>query len=359
MATVIEDSDNVASIQLMNDLSVGSAINDNELDNMNDIFDRPHNNTAASPLQTAMHSTSRMVSLSSMSALGGGSSSSHLRKRPAETTPYNSLREQIKNKHKPNHQQHQEQRALQRCDSAPQGFSGPSTVAPVAKPSLFLRRALYSQQAETTSPLPKRRKTQSAFVPSGESDLHQACANKDCAEIAKIVEQDRVQAARAIRITSTKIVYNMGTNQLEEKQVEENYTFALNLAIRSKVDATALEVLAKAAPGVLATEDGDAQEGSLSILLKTSPEDMATVDSFMLKNPDCVRVADRNGNLPLHVACRSGAALDTIRHLVMLYPEALFLHNRWGETPLMSAQRSSRCSEKVAEYLWEKQAASF
>lgn len=58
---------------------------------------------------------------------------------------------------------------------------------------------------------------------------------------------------------------------MEDNLVSQNYTFALNLAIQAKADASTLELLAKAATGVLATEDGELQEGPLSVLLKTKP----------------------------------------------------------------------------------------
>lgn len=78
---------------------------------------------------------------------------------------------------------------------------------------------------------------------------------------------------------------------------------------------------------------------------------MATVNKFLLKNLNCVRVVDRKGNMPLHVACLLGAALDTICHLVIVYPEAMFLQNHSGETPLKVAHQSMRCLEEVATYL--------
>ena len=354
MATLIEDYNNdsaVASIEFMDDLSVGSAINDEAFDDMDDIFTNTKQGpvmTAAaptvSPPSTLQANSPRMVSLPSMSHAHSLSSSSSSRKRPS-ATPYDSLKELVKNKQ-------------QRSNTT---AANNTVTLPVAKPSYFLRQALYKQQPQQS--LFKRRKIateEHSLIPSGESELHRACAAGNAEEVAKALEQDRVQAARAVRITSTKMMYNPSTYKMEEQQVQENYTFALNLAIRAKTSPEVLENLAKVAPGVLAEKDGDAQECALAVLFKTSPADMITADKFLLQNPDCARVTDRKNNTVLHMAVQYGASLDTIRHLVILYPEALFLHNAYGETPVHMAQRCiHRCSEQVASYLWQKQADSF
>mmetsp|Transcript_2035 Transcript_2035/g.4440 ORF Transcript_2035/g.4440 Transcript_2035/m.4440 type:complete len:362 (+) Transcript_2035:90-1175(+) len=361
MATLIEDYSDaaIAPIDFMDDLSVGSAINDEAFDNMDDIFTSTKQGPAT-PVITAERAgnntntllqanTPRMVSLPSMSRVRSLSSGSSSRKRSL-ATPYDSLKELVKSK-----QQHR---------SGINNFASIDNKGtfPVVKPSDFLRQALYKQQPQQQS-LFKRHKIateDTSLIPVGESELHRACAAGNVEEIVKALEQDRVQAARAVRITSTKNMYNPSTYKMEEQQVQENYTFALNLAIRAKTSPEILEKLAKAAPGVLAEKDGDAQECALAVLFKTSPTDMVTADKFLLQNPDCARVTDRKHNTVLHMACQNGASLDTIRHLVILYPEALFLYNAHGETPVQLAQRCiHRCSNEVATYLWQKQADSF
>jgi len=362
MANLIEDYNDatIAPIDFMDDLSVGSAINDEAFDNLDDIF-KPTKQGPTTTVMTAepagnqtinmlQANVPRMVSLPSMSHVRSLKSDPSSRKRPS-ATPYDSLKELVKSK----------QPQLSSINNSVSTDN--KGTLPVSKPSAFLRQALYKQQQPQQQSLFKRRKVPTedpSLIPVGESELHRACADGNVEEIVKALEQDRVQAARAIRITSTKNIYNPGTYKMEEQQVQENYTFALNLAIRAKATPEVLEKLAKAAPGVLTEKDGDAQECALAVLFKTSPTDMVTADKFLLQNPDCARVTDRKHNTVLHIACQNGASLDTIRHLVILYPEALFLQNAYGETPVQLSQRCiHRCSNQVATYLWQKQADSF
>ena len=248
--------------------------------------------------------------------------------------PFDSLRDLVKNKRR--------SRAFK-----------PSVKLPT-KPSAFLPQAFYGRpQTVVAAPAPKRLK------PEAESALHRACATGHTEAIVKLLAEDRVMAAQPMDISSKKMVYNFGSYQMEEQEVEEAYKYALNLAIRNGVETPTLEALIKVAPRVLVTPDGSAEEIPLSVLLKTNPSDLTTIDKFLLANPDCVRLVDRQGNTPLHVAVQHGASLDAIRHLVILYPEALRCENRHSETPVGVAQRASRCSEEVAAYLWEKYAESF
>lgn len=372
MATLIGDSATAAGS--------GSFLNGGFYNNMAAPLPRPQtmcggpsSSTARKyALMSATQSSPRMVSFSSTSMTNFGSSSDHSRKRPA-ATPYDSLKAMVRNKNNTNKRPAQDN--LFGRFTMPKSYST-NAFLESSKSSPLLSRAStignlrdssqhYHHQVDAHNKRPKIHQESSSVTSSaplvvldGESALHRACVQGDMQDISTLVSQDRVQAARAVRITSTKQMYNMGTYQLEEKQVQENYAFALNLAICSKhVDASTLELLANAAPGVLSTADGNAQECSLAVLFKRRPQDLHTADQFLLKNPECARVADRKGNTPLHIACQAGAGLDTIRHLVILYPEALFMYNAHGENPLMVAQRAHHvCSEQVATYLWEKQA---
>ena len=360
MAAVIRDYNDtvIGSIEFMDDLSIGSAINDEAFDNMDDIFTSNTNNkqgtttptmtrvaikTAGNTVNTPQANAPRMVSLLSMSHASSMRSGSTSRKRPS-VTPYESLKELAKSK-----QQQQQQHS-----------NTNKVILPAAQPSILLRQALYKQQSQQQSLFKRRKITTIDHLTVNRSELHIACASGDAEKIFMALEQDREQLARAVRITSTKKMYNPKTYKLEEQQVQENYTFALNLAIRARASPEVLERLAKAAPGVLMKKDGDAQECALAVLFKTTPTDKVTADEFLLQNPDCVRLTDRKQNTVLHAACQNGVSLDTIRHLVILYPEALFLYNAYGETPVELAQRCiHRCSDQVATYLWQKQADLF
>jgi ankyrin repeat protein len=59
---------------------------------------------------------------------------------------------------------------------------------------------------------------------------------------------------------------------------------------------------------------------------------------FLLKNaPGLISAAARNGNLPLHVACRGGHGLCVIQFLYNACPEAINMGNSRGDTPLNEA----------------------
>lgn len=351
MATLIEDYYRGTSAQpslRMNDGSIGSAVH-------HETFDAaPPATAGASPFMTAGQGSPRMVSMASMSS--STMANALLAKKASKTTPYDSLKTLVANK---------KRTSSSLWQSAPASMT--MRFASVFSPSSQFLQAASTRNNEIVAqeaPFPKRRKveeteesTSASWVPQGESDLHRACVQGNKDSIIALVAQDRVQAARAVRITTAKKIYNWGTYQLEDKQVCESYAFGLNLAIRANMDADALQILAKAAPGVLSTPDGDAQESALAVLFKSRPHDVATADEFLLQNPACASLVDRRGNSPLHIACQKGAPLDIIRRLVILYPQALFSYNACGENPLMVAQRSSHlCSEHVAAYLWEKQA---
>jgi ankyrin repeat protein len=50
--------------------------------------------------------------------------------------------------------------------------------------------------------------------------------------------------------------------------------------------------------------------------------------------PESLQVTNNFGNLPLHDACRYGAPLDIVRHLVEAHPEFLKVTNHDGNLPL-------------------------
>lgn len=82
----------------------------------------------------------------------------------------------------------------------------------LAKPLLFLCQALYNKKVNKVPVLRVKCDHQTKFFfLSGESNLYWACVNKDMESIATIIEQNCIQAARAIQITSVRSVYNRKT----------------------------------------------------------------------------------------------------------------------------------------------------
>jgi hypothetical protein len=201
------------------------------------------------------------------------------------------------------------------------------------------------------SPTPKRRKF------TDPSLLHRACSsrNPSTESVHEILHVDPAAASRQHTLFTEGKVYNYLSHHIETKKVRESYTYPLNMALEKAASASVVKSLIEADKAVLTRKDGLEQEGSLHILLKQQGNNISTVDAILVANPSSVLVEDRHFNTPMHVACRSGATVDVIRHLWILYPEALTKRNFHGLTPLDVARNNSHmCSDEVASFLWQK-----
>jgi hypothetical protein len=138
---------------------------------------------------------------------------------------------------------------------------------------------------------------------------------------------------------------------------DEPYKYPLNLAIHNNATADVIRMLLEADPTVTSLPDGVENQGSLHILLhqqRNRSDILPLVDSFLLAHPICAQIQDKNGCVPLHLAVYHQAELDTVRHLIMVYPEALQVQNRRQQTPVtMATQLHSICSDAIATYLSE------
>jgi hypothetical protein len=137
----------------------------------------------------------------------------------------------------------------------------------------------------------------------------------------------------------------------------EIYKYPLNLAIHNNATADVIRLLLEADPTVTSLPDGDENHGSLHILLhqhRNRNDILPLVDSFLLAHPICAQIQDKKRCVPLHTAVYHQAELDTVRHLVMVYPEALQMQNRRQQTPVaMAMQLHAICSDTVATFLSE------
>jgi hypothetical protein len=137
----------------------------------------------------------------------------------------------------------------------------------------------------------------------------------------------------------------------------ESYKYPLNLAIHNNATADVIRLLLEADPTVTSLPDGDENQGSLHILLRQQRnrhDILPLVDSCLLAHPICAQIQDNKGCVPLHLAVYHQAELDTVRHLVMVCPEALQMKNRRQQTPVaMATQLHAICSDAVATYLSE------
>eukprot|EP00980_Cylindrotheca_fusiformis_P007381 scaffold1525_cov142-Cylindrotheca_fusiformis.AAC.181 len=143
------------------------------------------------------------------------------------------------------------------------------------------------------------------------------------------------------------------TPQLEKgqaKKVQNTYGYPVNVALSHGGNVEVIKMLAEAAPEILLQKDGSDGSGSLGIALMAKQE-WPVVALLLKTNIECIKISDRRGNFPLHVAANHGIALGVVRKLYRLYPKALQMRNFHSETPLDIAQRSARCPEEVINFL--------
>lgn len=225
-----------------------------------------------------------------------------------------------------------------------------------AKPSSYIREALATKRlrnADESTPVLKTKKKKAKT----DYPLHRACssANTSLEEIDRLLGENPSAASMPAKLYTMKPVYNPVTRKPQKKLVKESYTYPLNIAIKNKASPEVIRMLIDAAPDVLLKKDGDKQESSLSILVKNLPHEVATVDHMLLTRPRCASARDAYSNTVAHVGSSCGASLPVMRHIVIMYPEALSQRNFHDQTPLELAQRSiGRCTDEVASFLYER-----
>jgi hypothetical protein len=320
---MFEDACDGINFDDIDGLSVGSL-------DIDETLDLPGQTAATTPTEQPQHTPAsrppRMVSMEDISSVRTITT-----RKEVKLTPYDSLRLLVKNK----------QQGVKRSTEC-------HTIIEDASTSSFPRAFLSTKQ---TQPAPKIRKVTDPFL------LHQACSDRNLSleTLQGILREDNHAASRQLALFTEAKVYNNLSHHLETKKVRESYTYPLNMALEKGFDATVIKSLIDAGKAVLGSKDGLEQEGSLHILLKHHRNNAKLVNAILVANPSSVMVEDRQFNTPLHVACRSGASMDVIRHLWVMYPGALAKRNFQGLTPLDVARTNGRmCSDGVAYFLWQK-----
>jgi hypothetical protein len=203
----------------------------------------------------------------------------------------------------------------------------------------------------------KSKKPRINLSTNARNELHVLCCKTDVsvAEIQDAIARDPSAPSRQATVPVRRKVYNPVTCKLETKRTCESYKYPLNLAIRYKASLDVITTLLAAAPEVSDLADGPQQEKSLHIVLKHSPRDMKAVDTLLLHNPKPISPFDRIRNTVLHTACRYGASLSVIRHLIIMFPDALHTRNFHNESVAELAQRHSvMCTQEVASYIMQQ-----
>lgn len=191
-----------------------------------------------------------------------------------------------------------------------------------------------------------------------DSVLHRACQQSTVSvqEIEHLLRQDPTTASQSMALMRNKQVVEPTSLVVETKCVYEPYTYPLHIAIHNRANADVIKCLIRAAPSVLAVQDGPLCETPLFVLLKYSPA-IELVDMMLLENPKSVFLKDRRDNTVLHIACQRGVSTAVLRHLCILYPKALSCTNFNGKTPFQIAQQQSvnTFSEEICTFLMNLQ----
>jgi hypothetical protein len=294
-------------------------------------FEQPQKTAAMQPHIVSMHSMSSVRNPTP--------------KEDKSSTPYASLQLLAKNKDQQGLKRPSEDRPV-----ASIIYNSPAMIEDDYKPPSLL--SLYLRSNNETQPTPKRRKVVDPSL------LHRACCSHNKLSLERvqgILRKDPEAASRQHTLHTEAKVYNYLAHHLETKTVRESYTYPLNLALQKQVNVTVVKSLIDADKTVLSKKDGLEQEGSLHVALKHQKANISTVDAILLADPSSAQVTDRHFNTPMHIACRSGVSMDVIRHLWILYPEAITRRNFHGLTPLDLARCNMHlCSDDVSTFLWNK-----
>lgn len=132
--------------------------------------------------------------------------------------------------------------------------------------------------------------------------------------------------------------------------------YPLNIALEHDASLEVLQLLADAAPEVITCRDGPDDCGSLAmVLVRKRNQNFLQVLHLLIKaNPMSLRMTDRQGNTPIHIALgnvETATNLELIRVLCMLYPPALLQTNANGQTPLQVAQRQATTDRSVLAFV--------
>jgi hypothetical protein len=173
--------------------------------------------------------------------------------------------------------------------------------------------------------------------------LHQSCrlypTTAAVVESALRIDPDAVRQAVPVTVENG-----------QSKKPQNIYGYPVNVAITHGGSMEVIQMLVEAGPDVLVQKDGTDGSGSLGIALMSNCG-IDIVNLLVQANPECVKVPDRRANYPLHVAVNYGVSLEIVKRLYAMYPKALEMRNFHSETALEIAQRSTRCSEDVMNFL--------
>jgi len=108
--------------------------------------------------------------------------------------------------------------------------------------------------------------------------------------------------------------------QAKKREVQNLYSYPLNIALSNGGSLEVLKMLAEAAPSVMLPEE-DGADGSRSLdIAMNSKYDWQVINMLLHTNVESSQVSDRRGSYLLHIAANLGLSLDIVRTLCRLFP---------------------------------------
>ena len=137
-------------------------------------------------------------------------------------------------------------------------------------------------------------------------------------------------------------------------RVTSSFRYPLFLALqRRDTPRPLLQLLIQhsAQRGLLSLRDGLHDETPLLLLLRKRPHDALLLNEVLAADPRSAIISDSHSNTVVHAACAWGAPHSSVLYLVSVYPGALEVRNRNGETPWDVAVSRTTTSEEVLRLL--------
>jgi ankyrin repeat protein len=138
-----------------------------------------------------------------------------------------------------------------------------------------------------------------------------------------------------------------------EAQVRDG-AYPMHMAIGAGAPLHVVEMLLKQADDILTQPNKFGETPLMIALMRSHEDDVADeelVRVLISACPDAVRLCDKKGNLPIHVAVMFGATVHTIKDLLEQWPDMIHETNGVGLTASDLAVQSSSCSEQILHLL--------
>ena len=118
---------------------------------------------------------------------------------------------------------------------------------------------------------------------------------------------------------------------------ENSMHFQIVLALKLGCQKVIIERLLSRNSAALEMADVDNSTGMLLLHVAcalTSPPPLDIFKLIVFKRPKTIRMADTNGDIPLHCACHHNYPLEFVALLLNKYPEGMMVRNHEGNVPL-------------------------